>query len=263
MQDNDPRQFLYDPRLASLYRDATIPPAPLSDPAFFDALPEFLKTSENRARWQKRFATPEAYQESVKSYYRLISGVDREVGRIVALLKKREFDDNTIILFHGDNGFYLGERGFAGKWYPHEVSIRVPLLVHDPRLPAERRGTRVDAMALSIDLAPTMLAMADVEAPEVMQGRNLRPLLEGQTPPWRDEFFYEHLFRHKRIPCTEAVRDHRYKYIRFVDRKPVYEELYDLQNDPNEANNLATQPEHDATLQRMRAKWLTCRQRAR
>ena len=258
-----PSQFFYDPELAPLYRDAVIPPAPLSDPAFFDALPEFLKTSENRVRWDIRFATPEMYQESVKAYYRLISGVDRVVGRIVEKLEETGLADNTIILYTGDNGFYLGERGFAGKWYPHEVSIRVPLVVYDPRLPENRRGTRRDETVLSIDLAPTMLQMAGVEAPEAMQGSSLVPLVAGQKPEWRTDFFYEHLFKHARIPCTEAVRDPQYKYIRFVDSVPLYEELYDLGSDPDEAHNLAGKPEHAATLERMREKWAAWRRRAK
>ena len=237
--------------------------APLADSPFFEALTEFLKTSENRVRWKVRFATPEMYQDSVKSYYRLISGVDRVVGRIVEKLRRRGVDQQTIILYTGDNGFYLGERGFAGKWFPHEVSIRVPLVIYDPRLPAERHGTRREEMALSIDLAPTMLDMAGVAVPDSMQGKSLVPLVRGEKPPWRTEFFYEHLFRHGRIPCSEAVRDETTKYIRFVDTDPPYEELYDLKSDPDEAHNLANRPEHAATLQRMRQKWAAWHERAK
>ncbi len=264
-QDGQPafRQFPYDAKLHAMYQDATIPPAPLSDPEFFASMPEFLKASENRRRWELRFATPEMYQHSVKSYYRLISGVDRVVGRIVDKLKEEGLLDNTIIVYTGDNGFYLGERGFAGKWYAHEVSIRVPLVVYDPRLPAGARGTRRDQPVLSIDLAPTMLEMAGIAAPPTMQGCSLVPLIEGADPEWRAEFFYEHLFKHPRIPCSEAVRDPHYKYIRFVDVEPPYEELYDLENDPHEAHNLAGDPAHAETLRRMRAKWAEWRERVK
>jgi arylsulfatase A-like enzyme len=264
-QDGQPafRQFPYEPDLGGLYRDVVIPPAPLSDAAFFEALPEFLRTSENRARWKVRFATPEMYQHSVKSYYRLISGADRVVGQIVEKLRQKGIEDNTVILFSGDNGFYLGERGLAGKWFPHEVSIRVPLVVYDPRLPSDRRGKRCDQTVLSIDLAPTMLAMAGVKTPAKMQGETLLPLMRGQQPPWRTEFFYEHLFRNAGIPRSEAVRDQRYKYIRFIDSKPLYEELYDLSTDPDEAHNLAGRPEHAETLQRMRQKWQVWRERVK
>lgn len=257
-----PSQFFYDPALADLYRNVTIPPAPLSEPEFFDALPDFLKTSESRARWQIRFATPELYQNSVKAYYRLISGVDRTVGQIVEKLRQRGFERNTVILFSGDNGFYLGERGFAGKWFAHEVSLRVPLVVYDPRLPEELRGHR-NEMVLSIDIPPTILDLAGVPAPSRMQGKSLVPLLNGQHPRWRTEFFYEHLFDHARIPKSEAVRTERYKYIRYVDTNPVYEELYDLEADPNEAHNLAGDSRYAALLTQMRAKWQQLRQQAR
>ena len=258
-----PSQFFYDPSLGGLYADATIPPAPLSDPAFFNSLPEFLRKSENRIRWEIRFPTPEQYQETVKAYYRLISGVDNVVGRIVKKLREKGVAENTIILYHGDNGFYLGERGFAGKWYPHEVSLRVPLVIYDPRLPAAQRGTRRDQTALSIDLAPTILAMAGVEAPERMQGEDLVPILEGKSPAWRSEFFYEHLFDHKTIPRTEGVRDRRYKYIRFIDSDPPCEELYDMDNDSDEADNLAKKPQHAKTLEVMRKKWAAWREKAK
>jgi len=203
------------------------------------------------------------YQHSVKSYYRLVSGVDRVVGRIVARLEEKGLADNTIILYTGDNGFYLGERGFAGKWFPHEVSMRVPLVVYDPRLPAAERGSRRDEPVLSIDLAPTMLAMAGVAVPSAMQGRSLTPLVEGETPEWRTEFFYEHLFKHRTIPCSEAVRDSRYKYIRYVESEPLCEELYDLEKDSDEAHDLAKDPAHAATLERMREKWTAWHERVK
>jgi len=258
-----PGQFLYDPKLERLYQDVTIPPPPLGRPEFFAALPAFLRESENRVRWNIRFSTPEKYQESVKSYYRLITGVDRVVGDIVAELKERGLAENTVIMLTGDNGFYLGERGFAGKWYPHEVSIHVPLVVYDPRLPAEQRDTRRARIVLSIDVAPTLLALAGVDVPERMQGESLLPLVRGEEPEWRTEFFCEHLFRHPRIPRTEGVRTEQTKYIRFLDVDPPYEELYDLRADPDEAHNLAGRPDQAKLLDEMRAKWRAWRKRAK
>jgi len=261
-QYGHPEQFLYDPKLESLYQDATIPPPPLSEPEFFEALPEFLRQSENRVRWQVRFSTPEKYQKMVKAYYRLISGVDRVVGRIRDKLREKGLEDNTVIIFSGDNGFYLGERGFAGKWLAHEVSLRVPLVVFDPRLPDEKRGRRRDEMVLSIDIAPTILALAEQPIPEQMQGESLLPLVQGYNTAWRTEFFYEHLFAHARIPANEAVRDQRFKYIRYVKSDPLFEELYDLKTDPHEARNLAPLPEYRAKLKEMRRRWRIWHKRA-
>ena len=100
VQDQDRENpFRYDTRLESLYADATIPDVPLVAPRYFDALPEFLKSSENRVRWEVRFATPERFQRSVKAYYRLISGVDRQVGRILRQLEEMGAAENTIVVF--------------------------------------------------------------------------------------------------------------------------------------------------------------------
>ena len=120
VQDVDPRQFVYDTAYTELYAEATIPVPETADPRYFEQLPEYLQTSEARHRWQRRFATPEAYQESVKGYYRLITGVDGVVGRIRDALRRLGRADNTVIVLIGDNGFYLGEHGLAGKWYGHE-----------------------------------------------------------------------------------------------------------------------------------------------
>ncbi|HSH15849.1 MAG TPA: sulfatase/phosphatase domain-containing protein, partial [Verrucomicrobiae bacterium] len=207
-----------------------------------------------RARWAIRFWGPERYQQSVKSYYRLISGVDVVVGRIREKLQELGADQNTVIVFTSDHGFYLGEYGLAGKWFPHELSIRVPLIVFDPRLPVERRGTRRDEMVLNIDVARTLLDTAGVEAPATMQGNSLLPLVRGEAPAWRKEFFYEHLFHHPGLAKSEAVRTERWKYMRYVETNPLHEELYDLARDPYETHNLAGEPGYRAILDDLRQR---------
>jgi arylsulfatase A-like enzyme len=250
-----PGGFLHDPKLEPLYRNVVFPAPPLSDPVFFESLPDYFKPTETRKRWEWRFSTPELYQRSIKAYYSLITGVDDVVGRIVAKLEEEGVLNNTVILYHGDNGFYLGERGFAGKWYAHEVSLRVPLVIFDPRLPEAQKGTRRDQFALSIDLAPTMLDMAGIARLERMQGESLVPILRGETPEWRDEFFYEHMFDvGERIPRSLAVRGKQYKYIRYLVDDPRNEELYDFKNDPDEATNLVDNSQYTGLLTEMRAK---------
>lgn len=259
-------QYPFDPapEIAELYRDITIPPPPTAHSDLFERFPDFIKNSENRSRWAVRYWGPERTQESLKGYYRLISGVDLAVGRIVAALEARGLADNTVILFSSDHGQYLGDYGLAGKWYPHEVSIRVPLIVYDPRLPAERRGVRLADFALSIDLAPTMLDLAGVDVPPRMQGRSLVPLLRGERPSdWRQEFFYEHHFvppwEGMSIPRSEAIRTQRWKYIQYIDSRPLFEELYDLETDPLETVNLATQPQHRERMEAFRRQLETLR----
>jgi len=251
-QDGDPRQFLYDRAYKDLYKDAVIPVPEKADPHYFEALPEFLRTSEARRRWDIRFSTPEKFQESVKSYYRLIFGVDVVIGKIREQLKQLDFDDNTVLVLIGDNGFYLGEYGLAGKWFPHEESIRVPLVVFDPRAGNKLRGRTLDQVALNVDIAPTILELAGVKPPEQMQGRSLLPLLKGKKPKWRTEFFYEHPFEHKTIAKTEALRTPDYKYARYVDYD--YEELYDLKLDPDETINLAKDEKYKKILESLRKR---------
>jgi arylsulfatase A-like enzyme len=155
-------------------------------------------------------------------------------------------------MFTGDNGFYLGEYGLAGKWFPHEESIRVPLIVFDPRASRSRRGVSCEQMALNVDIAPTILKLAGLAVPEQMQGRSLLPLLKGRKPKWRTDFFYEHLFKHRTIARTEALRTQRFKYARYIDFD--YEELYDLKNDPLETVNLAKDEKYQQTLKSLRKR---------
>ena len=168
----------------------------------------------------------------------------------MAKLKERGFAENTIVIFSSDHGQYLGDYGFAGKWYPHEVSIRVPLIIHDPRLPNRFRGIRTKDFALSIDIGPTMLDYAGVKPPERVQGHSLVPITTASTPAdWRKEYYYEHHFVPRPswnmlLPRNEGIRTARWKYIQYIDSKPLFEELYDLDADPQEINNLAKKLEH-------------------
>ncbi len=255
--------FPSDPAQEKLYADITIPAPKTADPRYYDAMPEFLRKSEGHTRWLKQFSTPELYQESVKGIYRLVSGVDEAVGEIRAALNESGFDSNTLIIFTSDNGFFLGERGLQGKWLMYEESIRTPLIIFDPRAPETLRGKRREEMTLNIDLAPTMLNFAGVEVPAVMQGRTLAPLLGNQPAHWRKEWFYDHLFEFGgKIPRSEGVRTEEWKYIRYIETDPPYEELFDLKNDPFEENNLARDKIHEPFLNQMREKWKPLRAEA-
>jgi arylsulfatase A-like enzyme len=251
VQDDDPRQFLYDPALKNMYSGIRIPRAPASREEDFTALPEFVQESEGRVRWYKQFASETMYEESVRSYYRLISGVDQAVARIIEALERAGLTDNTVVLFTSDNGMFLGEHGMAGKWLMYEESIRVPMIVYDPRN-RPRRSVR-DDMVLNIDIAPTILDFAEIAAPRNMQGRSMLPLLGLSSPSWRKEWFYEHHFGNTGdpyIPACEGVRGERYKYARYVDREPEEEFLYDLRRDPHELDGAISRNRDE-----LRARW--------
>lgn len=252
-----------DPADLHLYDDVTIPNPRTATPAAWEALPAFLRNSEGRTRWQDQFATPEMGQKSLKDYYRLITGMDRAVGEIVAALEARGVADRTLIVFTSDNGLLLGEHGLTGKWLMYEESIRTPLFVVWPGLPAARRGARAGQMALNVDVAPTLLDAADIRPPARMQGRSLRPLVFGKNAAWRDEWFFEHRLFWPGIPVSEGVRRARWKYVRYIFEQPVYEQLFDLEADPYEERDVLHTPEvydrqpalYDKQLRLLRARW--------
>lgn len=264
-EDSHPLQFLPQPESLHLYEDVEIPVPPNATEESWNNLPPFFdERNEGRVRWAWRFDTPEKYQTMMKNYYRLITEVDATCGRIIEELEKQGVKDNTLIIFTSDNGYYHGERGLGDKWYPHEESIRVPLIIRDPRMPESRRGTRNDDFTLSVDLAPTILTATGIPVPEGMQGRDIAPLYLADEPPaWRDEFFYEHptITNKHRIPSSQALvrRDWKYFYWPEFD----YEQLFHVETDPLEENDLARDPAHTDKLAEMRTRFQELREQAK
>jgi len=239
-EDANPAQYLVQPETASLYEDVTIPIPATANEAATRKLPPFLQDprNEGRNRWAWRFDTPENYQRMMKNYYRMATGVDTVCGHLIEALRAEGQLDNTIVIFTGDNGYFHGEHGLADKWYPYQESIRIPLIVRDPRIPAERRGTTDDHFVLNVDLAPMILAAAGVEAPATMQGKDFASLYPGTPADWREEFYYEHgtITSKERIPSSEALVTRDAKFIRWPEFN--YEEYFDLKVDPGEQSNL-------------------------
>lgn len=259
-QDEHPDQYLPQKETLSLYQDSEIPAPALSDGGAFRSLPPFLQAPENegRVRYHWRFDTPEKYQRMVKNYLRLVSGVDAACGRVLQELETRGILDETIVIFSADNGYFLGERGLADKWYPYEESIRVPLIVRDPRMPEAARGGTNDSFVLNVDIAPTLLAAAGVSAPATMQGRDFSPLYlgksGGEAPAWRSDFLHEHdvISNKNRIPSSRSVVSRDWKYTEWPDWG--HEQLFDLKADPSELRNLAGDAASAGILERMRVR---------
>ncbi|HEY1107995.1 MAG TPA: sulfatase, partial [Opitutaceae bacterium] len=257
-EDNDRRpgigHYPWPQSVDGMYEDVTIPPPRLGDPAIYEKHPDFLKASINRERFFWSYDTPEKYQTNLRAYFRMISGIDHAVGRVVAALEAAGLADNTIVVYSADNGYYLGDRGFQGKWSHYEESLRVPLVIYDPRLPKTQRGRVVDAMTLNMDLPSTFLDWAGVKAPAVYEGRSLRPLVQERAAPadWRRHFFCEHVDLAPTL-TWEGIRGDRYVYARYFDQSPAYEFLHDLQADPDQLKNFASDPAHADALKAMRA----------
>ncbi|MGB3455988.1 MAG: sulfatase [Litorimonas sp.] len=184
----------------------------------------------------------EAYQ---RRYHASLLAVDESLGRIRDALDRRGRD--TAILYTSDNGFLFGEQGLIDKRTAYEASMRVPMILHAPGHIAS--GTK-DAIVRNIDVAPTLLALAGVPAPPHFEGRDmLAPRTEGP-----EQLIYEYFweFNYPQTPTTFALRDARYKYIQYHGVWDV-EELFDLETDPQETNNLVRDPDHRARLVQMRA----------
>jgi len=265
-EDQNPLQFLPQPASMELYKDSIVPVPKTATAGHFRRLPPFIANEKNegRTRWHWRFDTPEKYQTMMKNYYRLATEVDAACGRVLAELRKQGVLENTLVIFTGDNGYFHAEHGLADKWYPYAESIRVPLIVRDPRLPAAKRGITDDAFTLNVDLAPAILAAAGLPVPARMQGRDFSPLYLAAKPPvWRTEFFYEHatIRNVDFIPSSEALVRKDVKYLWWPDFK--HEELFDLRADPLEENNLAADPARAAQLAALRTRFAELKAAAR
>ena len=237
-----------------LYENDPIRPPRISTD-HWKQLPAFFHDCMHRDRWFWRWDTKEKYERNVRAYYRMITGLDRVMGRVLEEVRKMGAGENTVVIFTGDNGYYKGSRGFAGKWSHFEESLRVPLVVYDPRLPRSMRGRVLTPMALNVDIAATIIDASPAEVPAACQGRSLMPLVWGrEVEGWRTDFFCEHLMANPDIPKWEGVRGSRYVYARYFENMPGGEFLHDLEKDPQELKNLAGDPAYAGALAKMRAR---------
>jgi len=215
--------------------------------------------------WRKTFPDdrPEAVKDfanMTRAYWGTILSVDDSMGRLVAWLEQTGQLDQTIIVFMGDNGLLNGEHGMVDKRTMHDPSIRIPLVVRYPGLTSPRQPRRIKPQVLTIDMAPTLLELCGVDAPEKFHGRSWKTLVQSGDPQWRKSFLYHYNYE-KQFPYTPNVRGVRtddWKYIHYPhgDGKPDRHlpELYHLASDPDERKNLAADPAHAETLAELRAE---------
>lgn len=238
--------FIPDPKFFHLYSQINIPRP--NNEQHYRKLPEFLQQSKARVRYEKRFATEELFQRSVKNYYRLVTGIDESIARIRESLQENQLSHNTYIIFTSDNGFLLGEKGLAGKWFGFEPAIRTPLIIKPPQS-VSQKFSLVKSMTLNIDLAPTILALGKIKPSQfsMMHGENL---LSKKLRNYRDSWLYEHLVIYPGIPTNVGIRTMRYKYLFFPQYN--YEMLFDLKIDPDENYNLAFDNSQQNLLTKLR-----------
>ncbi|MFP4546847.1 MAG: sulfatase [Fidelibacterota bacterium] len=178
------------------------------------------------------------YQRYMQDYLACILSVDDNIGRLLDCLDEKGLDENTIVIYTSDQGFYLGEHGWYDKRFMYEESLSMPLVM---RYPKEIKAGQVsDDIVLNLDFAPTFLNYANVQIPSDMQGESLRPVARGKTPSnWRKAMYY-HYYEYPHgwhyVRKHYGIRTHRYKLIHFYGEKDIWE-FYDLQEDPMEIVN--------------------------
>lgn len=198
------------------------------------------------------------YQRYMQDYLACVQGVDDNVGKVLDYLSRTGLDENTIVMYSADNGWYLGDLGMYDKRFMYEPGLRVPLLARGPGI---KRGSTPEKFVANIDLAPTFLDLAGLEIPDSMQGRSLVPLLKGETPAdWRESIYYRYYHDpgHHNTAAHVGVRTAKHKLI-YYWKKDAYE-LFDLEKDPMEQHNLlydqaeARQPEVAKLFGEMKAE---------
>lgn len=181
-------------------------------------------------------AWTEKNDEMIRNYFRVLKGVDENVGRILDLLDSLHLAENTVVIYSTDNGYYLGEHNLGDKRSAYEESLRTPLLVRYPNHIA--KNTTNDKFVLNVDIAPTILDYANVKRPDSFQGKSWKQLLEGNTKDWRTSFFYEYFYENiYNTPTVLAVRTETAKLVKYPGQED-WSELFDLSKDPNELHNL-------------------------
>ncbi|MFK8053818.1 MAG: sulfatase-like hydrolase/transferase [Woeseiaceae bacterium] len=245
-----------------LYRDIGVEISPDTGRDPYRFIPDGVIDHEARQKWYAYNYDPNLQPEHLIRYHQAVTGVDRVVGELVAALEAEGIDDNTIIIFSSDHGLLNGEYGTGGKGLLYDLVTNIPLVVYDPR--DTKRGFENSDLVLSIDVPATILGLADIEPPASMEGRDLNA---GAAP--RDAVFLESLTVAEGNPFIEAVRTQDWKYVRYLepsgcpydeshldfsDANVLYEQLFDLREDPGERTNLIAESQYEAKLATLRAR---------
>ena len=204
------------------------------------------------------------YQKYLKRYLRCVKGVDDNVKRLVDYLKETGELENTLIMYTGDQGFFLGEHDLMDKRWMYEEAFRMPFIVHYPKM--VKPGASNSWLINNTDFAPTMLEVAGLKTPDYMQGRSFASALKGAEKPkdWRTSTYYRywmHMAHALKVPGHFGIRGERYKLIFFYGctpsggrQTPVAWEFYDLKNDPSEMKNQYANPEYKKIIADMKVE---------
>ncbi|MFE5318282.1 sulfatase [Paenibacillus sp. NPDC056579] len=270
-----------DEKHAQLYEDLEIP-EPVT---FYDdyrnrgsaAGAALMRIDRDLPRNVPKYAAPEGltateakkwlYQHFIKDYLRCVASIDENVGRLLDYLDAEGLTEDTIVVYTSDQGFYLGDHGWYDKRFMYEESLRMPFIMRYPREIAA--GSDTDAFALNVDFAPTFLDYAGLDIPSDMQGCSIRQVVQGVVPDhWQTSVYYRYWMHMDKIHAVTShygVRTEKHKLIYYYGEAlgckgtndiptPKEWELFDLENDPHELNNVYDLPEYADVIERLKAE---------
>ena len=187
---------------------------------------------------------PAETRRHIAEYYGMISHLDAQVARVLQVVNNRDDSDNTIFVFAGDNGLALGQHGLFGKQSCYEHSVRVPLIFAGPGIPA---GVSSDSYVYLLDIFPTLCDLTGISIPESVEGQSMAGVFRDPTMEMRGALYFAY------TQCQRAVKKDRYKLIEYVvDGRHTQTQLFDLNADPGEKQNLAVKKEHKKTVEDLR-----------
>lgn len=262
--------FLPPKRHEALYKDEPLPTPPHNTHLeTFKGKPEWQRKKTFGFDWKKNLPIPEELPQvewpinydKYMQLLRCIPAIDESLGKVLKTLEEIGELDNTVVIFSSDNGYFMGEHTFLDKRLAYESSMRVPMLIRYPK--AIKKHTLVKQLCLNIDVAPTILDFAGIKKPDYMQGVSMVNLLEGKPEKdWRGAFMFEY-YRDDAWPYAGpnqlAIRTDRYKLIDAFLKNDI-DELYDLETDPGEMNNLINNPKFDTVETQLRKQLSQLRQ---
>ncbi|MBK3517522.1 sulfatase-like hydrolase/transferase [Carboxylicivirga marina] len=237
--------YAIDPRYEQLYAETEF-----NKPGNFGEGDQLSKNAQSGRPFSKGKTWMKDFQGTMSKYHTMVHGMDVAIGMIVSELEKQDIADNTIIIFTSDNGHFNGSKSLGGKLYAYEEGSRAPLIVYNPMLPKNKRIQTIDALSGNIDLAPTILDLAKVDIPEHYQGKSLVPVIEGKKKDIHESLMLINVWGIRSSQSLGIVtKDWKYIYWMYgAEGFKTTEELFDLNNDALEQNNLINNKSAQATL---------------
>ncbi|NQU54134.1 MAG: sulfatase [Bacteroidetes bacterium] len=207
---------------------------------------EFFQVKDDEAKYDQW-----KFRRYMEDYLRCIASVDESVGQVLNFLKENGLDENTIVVYTSDQGFYLGEHRLFDKRFMYEEAMRTPLMIKYPK--EIKKETHSDLLVQNLDISPTLLDMAQVEIPADMQGNSLRKTWNKNPSEWRDAIYYHFYEKGWGVSRHYGIRTNRYKLIHFYDDVDFWE-LYDLKEDPSEMNNVYDEVSNEKIIAQLKTK---------